>query len=159
MPVKIRPMTAADKPALMQILARTPEFKSFEVKVAEEVIDAYLDDAAGSGYNILVAVDGVRLAGYICYGPTPCTDGTWDMYWEAVDPAQRGRGIGTALTEAAEAAMTRAGGRMIMIETSASPLYDNTRRFHQSRGYVTVASVPDFYAPADDMLIMQKRLK
>jgi ribosomal protein S18 acetylase RimI-like enzyme len=152
-------MHTGDKPALMRILAVTPEFKPYEVTVAEEVIDVYLDDPVGSGYHILVAVEGGKISGYICYGPTPCTDGTWDMYWEAVAPADRGRGIGTALTEAAEAAIIKAGGRMIMIETSASSLYDNTRRFHQARGYETVARVADFYAPGDDQLIMRKRLK
>jgi len=143
----------------MQILAVTPEFKPYEVTVAGEVIDAYLDDPAGSGYYILVAIEGGKVSGYICYGPTPCTDGTWDVYWEAVATEDRGRGIGTALTQAAEANMIKAGGRMIMIETSASALYDNTRRFHQARGYETVARVADFYAPGDDQLIMRKRLK
>jgi ribosomal protein S18 acetylase RimI-like enzyme len=143
----------------MRILAVTPEFKPYEVTVAEEVIDAFLEEPVRSGYHVLVAVDGGRIAGYICYGPTPCTDGTWDMYWEAVAPADRGKGIGTALTEAAEGEISQAGGRMIMIETSASPLYDNTRRFHGARGYETVARVADFYAPGDDQLIMRKRLK
>ena len=152
-------MHTGDKSALMRILAVTPEFKPHEVTVAEEVIDVYLEDPVGSGYNVLVAVDGGKIAGYICYGPTPCTDGTWDMYWEAVAMTERGRGIGTALTEAAEANMIKAGGRMIMIETSASSLYDNTRRFHQARGYETVGRVADFYAPGDDQLIMRKRLK
>jgi GNAT superfamily N-acetyltransferase len=152
-------MHAGDKPPLMQILASTPEFKSYEVTVAEEVIDSYLADPVASGYHILVAVEGGQLAGYVCYGPTPCTDGTWDIYWEAVAPAKRGRGIGTALIEAAEAAIVKAGGRMIIIETSSTPLYENTRRFHQARGYQTVARVADFYAPGDDRLILQKRLK
>jgi GNAT superfamily N-acetyltransferase len=109
MPARIRPMHAGDKPSLMQILANTPEFKSYEVTVAEEVIDSYLADPVNSGYHILVAVDGGRLAGYLCYGPTPCTDGTWDIYWEAVAPEKRGQGIGTALMKAAEAAITKSG--------------------------------------------------
>ena len=38
-----------------------------------------------------------KLAGWICWGPTPCTLGTYDLYWMAVDPALQGSGIGTAL--------------------------------------------------------------
>ncbi len=64
-----------------------------------------------------------------------------------------------ALTEAAETAIIKAGGRMVIIETSSTPLYDNTRRFHGARGYETVARVADFYSPGDDRLIMVKRLK
>jgi hypothetical protein len=41
----------------MKILENTPEFKPFEVVVAEELIDYYLSDEVKSGYNILIAED------------------------------------------------------------------------------------------------------
>jgi len=151
-------MNAADKPALIHILKHTREFKSYEVTVAEEVIDSYLRDPKGSGYNVLVAEGNPGIAGYVCYGPTPCTDGTWDIYWIAVDRAVREQGIGAALTRNAEAAVQKARGRMIIIETSSTPIYDKTRRFYLGRGYEVVGRIPDFYAPGDDKLILQKRL-
>jgi ribosomal protein S18 acetylase RimI-like enzyme len=151
-------MSAADKPALMQILQHTPEFKPHEVVVAEEVIDAYLADPDGSGYHTLTAYTEGQLAGYICYGPTPCTVGTWDVYWVAVAGDRRGQGIGGALTKKAEDAIRQAQGRMILVETSSSPVYENTRRFYLGQGYELIARVPDFYAPGDDLLVMQKRL-
>jgi len=151
-------MSAGDKPGLMQILKNTPEFKPFEVVVAEELIDAYLDDPKKSGYNILIAKDDGQLAGYICYGETPCTVGTWDIYWVAVAGEKRKRGIGKALSEAAETAIKKARGRMAIIETSSTPLYENTRSFYLGRGYELIARIPDFYMPGDDKLIMQKKL-
>ena len=156
MSTRVRLMTAADKPAIMHILKHTPEFKPHEIPVAEEVIDAYLKDPKGSGYTILVAESDAAIAGYICYGPTPCTQGTWDFYWEAVSRELRGKGIGSALSRAAEAAVRKAKGRLIMIETSSIPLYENTRRFHLGKGYDIVARVEDFYAPGDDKIIMAK---
>jgi len=152
-------MTAADKPALMRMLKNTPEFKPYEVTVAEEVIDAYLEDPVRSGYYTVVATDGGKVAGYICYGPTPVTIGTWDIYWVAVNREKRGQGIGTILTEAAEAAIRQEQGRMAIIETSSTPLYENTRRFYNRHGYEIVGRIPDFYTPGDDRLILQKRLK
>jgi ribosomal protein S18 acetylase RimI-like enzyme len=157
MPVSIRPMVAGDKPALMRILRNTPEFKPFEVVVAEEVIDSYLNDPR-AGYFTLVAEDDGKIAGYICYGETPVTIGTWDIYWVAVDPTKRGRGIGKLLSEAAETAIKKAGGRMAIIETSSTPLYENTRKFYERRGYEPVARIPDFYMPGDDKLILRKKL-
>jgi ribosomal protein S18 acetylase RimI-like enzyme len=151
-------MVARDKPGLTRILRNTPEFKSFEVAVAEEVIDSYLNDPRGSGYSILIAEDDGEVAGYICYGETPLTVGTWDIYWVAVDRQKRGRGIGEALSERAETAIKKAGGRLAIIETSSTPLYENTRNFYQRRGYETVACIPDFYMPGDDKLILQKKL-
>ncbi len=151
-------MSAGDKPALMQILRHTPEFKPYEVAVAEEVIDGYLLDPEGTGYHALIADDDAQMAGYICYGQTPCTVGTWDIYWIAVAGEKRGKGIGGALTQAAEADIQREQGRLVLIETSSQPIYENTRRFYLGQQYEPVARIPDFYSPGDDLLIMQKRL-
>jgi len=128
------------------------------VVVAEEVIDSYLKDPLESGYHILVAEADSTVTGYICYGPTPLTVGTWDLYWAAVTPDKQRQGIGGALFEAAEENIREAGGRLAIIETSSTPAYEKTMRFHTRNGYQIVARLPDFYAPGDDKLILQKRL-
>ncbi|MBI4283672.1 MAG: GNAT family N-acetyltransferase [Chloroflexi bacterium] len=143
----------------MKILHNTPEFKPSEVVVAEEVIDSCLRDAVNSGYYTLVAEAGRAIMGYISYGPTPLTEGTWDIYWMAVAREKRGQGIGGALIEAAEAAIRQAQGRMVLIETSSTEAYEPTRRFYLGHGYDIIARIPDFYAPGDDKLILQKRLR
>ena len=127
--------------------------------VAEEIIDCYLDDPFGSGYQILVAEVDSTVTGYICYGSTPLTEGTWDLYWEAVAREKQGRGIGSALTESAEKEIVRAKGRLSIIETSSTPAYEKTRHFYLSQGYEVICRIPDFYAPGDDKLILQKRLR
>lgn len=159
MKIAIRFMSHEDKPRVIEILRGTPEFKPFEVAVAEELIDSYLNDPSGSGYHILVADVDSTVTGYICYGPTPLTEGTWDIYWMAVTPEKQGRGIGSALMKSAEKAIVRAKGRLVIIETSSTPAYEKTRNFHLSQGYEIVARIPDFYAPGDDKLILQKRLR
>lgn len=158
MEIKIRPMTREDKPVIMKILRHTPEFKASEVIVAEEVIDSYLNDPRGSGYRILIAEADSTATGYICYGPTPLTEGTWDIYWEAVAPERQGQGIGSALMESAEKEIMRAKGRLAIIETSSMPGYEEARRFHLSHGYEVICRIPNFYAPGDDKLILIKRL-
>jgi ribosomal protein S18 acetylase RimI-like enzyme len=152
-------MLQKDKPALLEILRDTPEFKPSELVVAEEVIDSYLNDPQNSGYYTLVAEDGLGIAGYICYGPTPMTDGTWDLYWEAVARQKRGQGIGSALMKAAERAIRKAKGRLALIETSSTPAYEKTRHFHLGLGYEIIARIPDFYSPGDDKIILRKRLR
>lgn len=159
MELRIRRMSREDKPGVMRILHHTPEFKPSEVVVAEEVIDAYLHDPQGSGYYILVADADSAIAGYICYGATPLTEGTWDLYWQAVARGKQRQGIGGALTESAEKEIRKAGGRLAIIETSSTPAYEKTRCFHSNHGYEVVARIPDFYAPGDDKLIFQKRLR
>jgi predicted N-acetyltransferase YhbS len=152
-------MTHKDKPSITKILRSTPEFKPSEVTVAEEVIDSYLKELVGSGYRILVAEVNSTVTGYICYGPTPMTESTWDIYWMAVTQEKQDQGIGSALMESAEKEIVRAKGRLAIIETSSTPTYEKTRHFHLSHGYEIVAHIPDFYAPGDDKLILQKRLR
>jgi predicted N-acetyltransferase YhbS len=143
----------------MKILQDTPEFKQSEIVIAEEVIDSYLKNPVNSGYYTLVAEDDSEIVGYICYGPTPMTDGTWDLYWEAVAWERRGQGIGSALMKAAEEEIRKAKGRLALIETSSTPAYEKTRRFHLNQGYEIIARIPDFYSTGDDKVILQKRLK
>ncbi len=158
MTANIRPMTRRDKPAIMRILAATPEFKPSEVVVAEEVIDSYLQSLSQSGYHILVAEIEKSVVGYICYGPAPLTEGTWDIYWVAVGREEQSRGVGSVLMTFAEDEIRKARGRLAIIETSSQPEYEKTRRFHHRQGYEVVGRIPDFYAPGDDKLILQKRL-
>lgn len=143
----------------MEILRDTPEFKPSEVVVAEEVIDSYLHDPQGSGYNILVAEADSTVVGYVGYGPTPLTEGTWDIYWMAVTPGKQGNGVGSALLKVAEKSIREAGGRLAIIETSSILSYEKTRYFHHRHGYADIARVPDFYAIGDDKLILRKRLR
>jgi len=159
MKTDIRPLAQEDKPHVTKILRSTREFKPFEVEVAEELIDSYLNDPVGSGYHILVAEVDSTVTGYICYGPTPMTEGTWDIYWEAVAPEKQGRGIGSALMKSAEKEIVRAKGSLAIVETSSTPLYEKTRNFYLGQGYEVICRIPDFYAPGDDKLILQKRLK
>jgi ribosomal protein S18 acetylase RimI-like enzyme len=151
-------MLKRDKLALTTLLRATPVFKPAEVVVAEEVIDSYLADPAGSGYNTLVAEDGPAISGYICYGPTPLTEGTWDIYWIAVAAGEQGKGVGGALLAYAEDKIKEAGGRLIVIETSSQTSYLKSRRFYSNHGYEAIARLPDFYAPGDDKIILQKHL-
>jgi len=129
------------------------------VAVAEELIDSYLEDPSSSGYHILVAEVDSTVTGYICYGPTPLTEGTWDIYWIAVAREKQGQGIGSALMKSAEKEIGRAKGRLAIIETSSTPAYEKTRNFHLSQGYEVICRIPDFYVPGDDKLILQKRLR
>ena len=142
----------------MAILRSTPEFLPHEVPIAEELIDAFLNTPIESGYHILVAETDGRVAGYVCFGETPLTRGTWDVYWIAVEHGRQGAGIGRALMAATERDIKGSGGRLAVIETSSKPEYNKTRRFYASLGYAEVASIPDYYDVGDDIVILVKRL-
>lgn len=158
MKVELRKMSRQDKPAIMEILKATPEFLSFEVVVAEEVIDAYLDEPGAAGYQVQVAVVDGGVCGYVCYGETPLTEGTWDIYWIAVSTQRQGLGIGRKLMGLAEARIRKGKGRLVLVETASKPLYEKTRRFYHSLDYDVVCMIPDFYAPGDAKIVFWKRM-
>ncbi len=122
-----------------------------------ELVDGALADPAGD-YRVLVAErDGV-LAGYVCYGPTPMTDGTWDLYWIATHPQARGRGVARTLVTRMEDELRGAGARLVRVETSRLDGYGAARAFYERLSYPVVAELHDFYKPGDDLLVMLKRL-
>jgi GNAT superfamily N-acetyltransferase len=151
----LRHLTAADRGRIEDITRAVRVFRDDEVPVALEVFDAAV--AGSPDYTAVGAVLDGRLAGWICWGPTPCTLGTYDLYWMAVDPGLHGSGIGTSLITEMELRLVGAA-RLVVVETAGRPDYAPTRAFYEARGYRPTAVVPDFYSPGDDQIIYTKRL-
>ncbi len=162
----IRPVQAGDRPAIAAML-EADTFVASEVAVALELVDSALEHAgdARADYRVLVATDagagagadGVAV-GYVCYGPTPMTDSTWDLYWLCTAAAARGRGIGGALVADMERVIAAAGGRRVRVETSVEEAYGAARSFYERHGYLEVGRIPDFYKPGDDLLTLCKQI-
>ena len=100
-----------------------------------------------------------ELVAYACYGPSPATDRTWDLYWIAVHPSAQGNGGGTHLLSEVERRLKEHDARMLVVETSSRPEYDATRHFYGARGYAEAARLKAFYAPDDDRVIYTKRFR
>jgi D-alanine-D-alanine ligase len=155
---RLRHLSAADRGRIEDITRAVGLFRDDEIPVALEVFDEAVREGGSQSYTALGAeVDG-RLVGWICWGPTPCTLGTYDLYWMAVEPALQEGGIGSALL--GEMELRLAGlARLVIIETTGRPDYAATRAFYQARGYSPVSTVPDFYAPGDDQVVYVKRVR
>ena len=157
----IRPARPQDLPGLRALISKDGLFAPDEVSTALELIVSALSDPERSGdYRVLVATpDGADIiVGYVCYGPTPMTEGTWDLYWIATDPDHRGQGVAGALCRDMEAEIRQKDGRLVRVETSHTDNYGDAHRFYERRGYPEVARIPDFYRPGDDLITMVKRL-
>jgi D-alanine-D-alanine ligase len=145
-----------DRQALLTMLEDTRFFRPDEIVIAAQVFDDANKQGPQGDYRSFVAkVDG-RLVGWVCYGETPCTLGTFDVYWLAVDPKCQGQGIGRKLMDFAEKGIKDMGGRIAIVETSGSERYVPTRAFYEKIGYKKAACVDDFYAPGDAKIIYTK---
>jgi len=96
--------------------------------------------------------------GYVCYGPTPRTEGVFDLYWIAVEPSRQGQGFGQLLLKFVENEVRRQNGRMLLIETRSRQSFAPTIRFYQRSGYDEISRIKDFYRIEDDKIVMCKRL-
>ncbi len=156
--INIRKMTQPDEPAVLRILEQTQMFTPAEVNVALELIGIYLNSLDQKDYLIYVSENEMHdISGYVCFGPTPATDGTYDLYWIAIAPDFQNQGIGKQLLEFAEAEVRRLNGRLMIIETSGQEKYHKTRDFYLRNQYQLEARIKDFYRPRDDRLVFVKR--
>jgi len=152
-------MTREDRRTVLDIVQATEMFTPDEIAVAGELIDIYLDQPQQRDYCLVVAEDeDGRVVGYMSYGPTPLTEGTYDLYWMAVASEKQGRGCGRELVSWLEERVRTAGGRMILVETSSQPKYEKTRRFYTGLNYKEVSRIPDFYRRGDDRITYVKYL-
>lgn len=147
-----------DEPLILEIAINVGVFKPEEIKALGEILREYLSKGRASGYEFLVYRQNGRVMGFACFGPHPLTSGTFDLYWIAVAPEAQRKGVGKFLMAEIEKRVKAEGGRLIVVETSGIPSYFPARKFYEACGFYLKASIRDFYAPGDDLLIFAKWL-
>jgi D-alanine-D-alanine ligase len=156
----IRPLSVSDRDRVEAMTRATGAFRPDEVSVAMQVFDAAIGvgRARDPDYETAGAeIDGT-LSGWICWGPTPCTMGTFDLYWIAVAPEVHSQGVGRTLVDEME---RRVAGRarLVVVETAGRADYAMTRAFYGRLGYRVAARIADYYAPGDDLVTYVKRIE
>jgi ribosomal protein S18 acetylase RimI-like enzyme len=129
------------------------------VACAIELLEAVLDPPEGNTYEARIIVDDRDQAvGYACFGRTPMTDATYDLYWMVTAAAARGQGLGRKLLEAVEGELRTRQARTVRVETSSLEGQGGALRFYERAGYGLAGRIADFYRPGDDLLTLVKRL-
>lgn len=152
--VRLGALQRTHRGRLREILDATAVFRPDEVSMALEVFD----ESVEGDYEFVGAFDDDRLVAYACFGATPGTDRTYDLYWIAVHPTAQRHGSGSRLLAEVERLLRERGARLLVVETSSREEYAATRHFYTARGLREVARMRDFYSPADDRVIYTKSL-
>ncbi|MFO8085237.1 MAG: GNAT family N-acetyltransferase [Desulfobacterales bacterium] len=147
-----------DHKKIYKLLEITAFFSSEELKVATDLIEERLAKGSQSGYHFVIAEQYGQLGGFTCYGPTPCTAATYDLYWIAVHPDFQRRGLGKKLLKETEDLIKASGGARIYVDTSQRAQYASTRIFYENYGYRLEAVLDDFYSPGEGKAIYCKKL-
>ncbi|WP_437735055.1 N-acetyltransferase family protein [Sorangium sp. So ce1335] len=148
-----RPEDAARLQAIRRA-AFAPVFASFRSILGDEIYDLAQrrsDEAqeglltslmaADSGWELYVAQAGEEIAGFVALQLNQETH-VGEIGLNAVDPAQAGRGIGTAMYEFAVARMRLAGMKVATVGTGGDPSHAPARRAYEKAGFdVQIPSV------------------
>jgi predicted N-acetyltransferase YhbS len=154
--LSLRSLAPADVANVGEILlASRPVFSDVECRTALAMVEEGLANPHDAhAYQLLAAEEDGGVVGYACFGSVPLTAGAYDLYWLAVAPGRRGRGIGRALVARTEEMVAAQGGRLVVAETSGRAAYDATRRFYAGLArWEEAARIRDFYAPGDDKVV------
>jgi ribosomal protein S18 acetylase RimI-like enzyme len=90
--------------------------------------------------------------------PEELTDKTYNLYAIGVKNDLQNKGIGKAMMTFIEEYLKREGKRVLIVETSSMPEYENTRAFYLKIGYTQEAVIRDFWKEGDDKVIFWKKL-
>ena len=153
-----RPVTPDDTPTLLHLAGSTNFFKPMEIDALEDVLAHYPAANREGGHRCFLAEDSGVVTGVVYHAPAAMTEGSWYVYWIAVRPERQGGGVGAKLLRLAEEDAKRLGGRVLFVETSSTPHYEPTRRFYLKMGYDLEATLRDFYAEGDGMVVFRKVL-
>lgn len=147
---KTRPAHDTDLP----ILAPIAEATLFPGDMLPDMMAPALGGEAQDMW--LVVEQGGAPVGFAFVQPEAMTDRTWNLRAIATDPALHGKGAGTALIGAVEAALSEA--RLLVIDTTQTEDQARARRFYAARGYDHVATIPGFFGPGEDKVTFVKTL-
>ncbi|MBP9095896.1 MAG: GNAT family N-acetyltransferase [Ignavibacteria bacterium] len=157
----IRLLIQDDREKIKNILIDTNNFSDDEVSIALELLDVALNNEDQKDYEIFVDVNDENtneLNGYVCIGPRPLTEGTYDLYWIAVNPKIQSRGVGSKLVLYIESHIKSKGGYLVLIETSGKPSYEKERKFYEKNNYKKAVELEHFYKKNDSLVIYSKYL-
>jgi D-alanine-D-alanine ligase len=141
-----------------QLISATGFSNPSEINVAVELVEERLTKGEKSDYNFVFIEQDNRLLGYSCFGLIPCTVSSYDLYWIAIHPDFKRKGLGRIVLNETERLIYESNGTRIYIETSQRSHYSGTRSFYEQCGYNMVSILKDFYALEDGKVIYSKTL-
>ncbi|MBU0552039.1 GNAT family N-acetyltransferase [Myxococcota bacterium] len=149
--MKISKLSALDRGNLLNLIEKISLFNQEE----RDVIVELFDDMNTSDDYIFWGIhsDDNQLCSFICYGPTPMTKGTFDMYWIGTSDHFQGKGLARRLMDHMKLELSQKNGRLIRIETSSKDTYQQTRIFYQRMGMKEGLCIKNFYDIGDDLIV------
>jgi GNAT superfamily N-acetyltransferase len=154
---QLRATDADDVPILVSLAEGTLVFTPQEIVGLQEDLESCLSGNDPLDHLLTLEHAG-HVVGFAQFGPAEITQGTWYLYWIAVDRQSHGHGYGAQILRRVEDEVRGREGRLLLIETSTLPRYEATRVFYERAGYTRECIIRDYYSEGDDKVIFSKRM-
>ncbi len=135
---------------MQELLKKISLFTKEECDVVMELLDATKRDSDYIFYACLNEKD--ELESFICFGPTPMTKTTYDMYWIGTADQSQKKGLARLLMNKMKDVIASKNGKLIRIETSSKETYEQTREFYKRMNMVPQSTITNFYDIGDDLI-------
>lgn len=150
---KIRLVNRNDLDALKKIIDSNDLFPS---KLLDEMIQPYFENSNTEFW--VTYEDSNTPVALAYYAPERMTVGTYNLYLIAVHPNFQGKSIGQKMLQYIENHLKNRKERILLIETSGLPEFENTVTFYKKNNYEQEAIIREFYAKGEDKIIFWKAL-
>lgn len=80
------------------------------------------------------------------------------LSWFAVYPDHQGKGIGSALMDAAKEHAARAGYKKLPVETYDGPTFEKARRFYRARGFSETGRIENYLTDGSAMIVFATQI-
>lgn len=151
-----RIVDAADPAKIQKLVQSTGVFSAEEARVAAQL--AATTVSGTETYRFLFAERGGEMLGYTCFDRIPLSKVSFDLYWIAVAPSERGSGLAVELMARTAAFIKAKRGKQVYAETSSREPYAAARAFYLKSGFEEAAHFEDFYEPGDSKIIYRLML-
>ncbi|SFJ34421.1 GNAT family N-acetyltransferase [Jannaschia pohangensis] len=148
----IRPAVPADRSAILAVGEGSGLFSPEDLTHFIATFDGH-DSAGDRLWLIAGSGDGAAFL-----EPEAMSDNVWNLRFIGVLAGARRGGVGRLLLAAAETAVRRAGGRLLLIDTASLPDMAPARAFYLAAGYQEEACVRDFYGDGVARVTFARRL-
>lgn len=153
MPI-IRRITERDLDALKEVIDSNALFPS---ELLNDMTRDFLY-ASHSQDTWLTLESGNKPVAVAYFAPERMTEGTYNLYLIAIHREQQGKGLGSELMFYIEDFLRENANRILIVETSGLPEFEQTRRFYRKLNYKQEAVIREFYKEGEDKIVFWKKL-
>jgi ribosomal protein S18 acetylase RimI-like enzyme len=152
--VSFRPAADVDRQTLDALVAQSfaaTRFAEVPLYALRSVFERPATDA-----QAIVAEGARTIVGFALFGTVAGTIGTARINFIGVPTAERRRGIGSRVCEAAVSQLVEQGARSIVAELPDDPLFVGGRAVLARCGFAEVSRVADYYSDGVDLVILER---